>query len=64
MDGRSMKIEKINFLKEIKRIARGQETKAEPSLIAMWAIPWIKAGLETDEVNRLEQMYRLEDPRD
>jgi hypothetical protein len=55
---------KIDLLAELNRMARGRKTKSDPRTIAMCAISWVKAGLAQTDIEQLECLYRLEDPRD
>ena len=58
-----MTYRKVNYLTELRRMKRGQKTKADPRDIADWALQWAKYGLAQTEVEQLERLYRLEDPR-
>ncbi len=62
-----MAYQRVNWLADLKRMARGQKPKAEPWLVAELAARWSEAGIraseDTDEVGQLERMLRLEDPR-
>ncbi len=59
--------QKINWMVDLKRMARGQKPKAEPWFVAEWAARWAEAGIraseDADEVGQLERMLRLEDTR-
>jgi hypothetical protein len=55
--------QKVNVLADLKRMAKGQKPNAEPWVVAMLAVPWVEAGLETNENNQLERLFRLDDPR-
>jgi len=58
-----MAYQKINLLADLGRLGRGQKTKLDTRRLAKWALKYVKAGLEQTDIGRLEQMYRLEDPR-
>jgi hypothetical protein len=54
---------KVNFFTELGRMARNQKPSVPGHLVAEWAVRRVKAGLGTDEVEQLERMFALEDPR-
>ncbi len=62
-----MTYQRADCLADLKRMARGQKPKAQPWLVAEWAVRWAEAGIraseESDEVGQLECLMRLEDPR-
>lgn len=58
-----MTYQKIDVLAELKRMEKGQAPKVAPWLVTALAAPLVQAGLDNKEVNRLERLYRLEDPR-
>jgi hypothetical protein len=55
---------KINVLTELRKMAKGRPTRVHPRVVAAAAVEWVKAGLAGDEVERLEQLFRLTDSRD
>jgi hypothetical protein len=52
------------MLTELKRLARGKETTIPARFVAAWAVSWAKAGLAQTDIERLERLYELVDPRD
>ena len=58
-----MTYQKINYLAELKRLARGKETKIPARDVAQWAERWVKAGLAQIDIEQLERLYRLPDTR-
>ena len=54
---------KLDCLDELKRLARGQKTTLPARDIAEWAVSWVKAGLAQTDIEQLERLYRLPDPR-
>ena len=40
-------IRKFDMLRELKRRAHGKKTSLPARYIVQWAVPWVKAGLET-----------------
>jgi hypothetical protein len=58
-----MAYQKINVLAELRKLAKGKQTKAPAWLIAELSIPHVQAGARDRAVDELERLYRLEDPR-
>ena len=55
---------KLNFITDLKRMKRGQKTKADPRDIADWALQWVKVVVAQTDIEQLERLYRLKDPRE
>jgi hypothetical protein len=67
-------VQKLNYVTELKRLAKGQKTRScggDPQWVAQWALPLVEyalAQLEEERiaetgVTELERMFKLEDPR-
>lgn len=62
-EDRIVTYQKISVLAELRKLAAGKSTKSPVSLIAELAIPRVLAGLREHDVDALELLYRLDDPR-
>lgn len=58
-----MVYQKINVLAELRKLATGEPTKAPADLIAVSAIPLVRAGMREKDVEELERLYTLSDKR-
>jgi len=58
-----MTYQKINYRVELRRLAGGQKTAIPASEIAGLVEPWVKAGLAQTDIEQLERLYSLPDPR-
>lgn len=58
-----MAYRKINLETELKRLARGKKTVRPTREVAEWATQWVRAGLERTDLEQLERLHRLKDPR-
>lgn len=54
---------KVDAVRELKKIAEGKPTKANLRCIAIAVLPLLQATDNRDDVDFLERLYRLEDPR-
>jgi hypothetical protein len=54
---------RINVLAELRKLAKDKPTKTPACIIADWAFPLVLAGLRERDVDELERLYSLEDPR-
>lgn len=58
-----MTYEKLNVLTELRKLAKGTRTKAPAWLISEISIPLVRAGIRNRDIDDLERLYMLEDPR-
>lgn len=60
-------IQRLNMERELVLLAHGKKTHTLPEVIADWALEFVRADLPApahhDELQWLEKLYRLEDPR-
>jgi len=57
-----MKYQKTSVTRELKRLKR-KMTDPQDRATLDCALVWVKAGLAQTEVEQLERLYRLEDPK-
>ena len=58
-----MKYQKTSVTRELKRLKR-KMTNPQDRATLDWALVWVKAGLAQTDIEQLERLYRLPDPRD
>jgi hypothetical protein len=54
---------KLNVLTELKKLAHGKRTKTPADVIARLALDYVRAGMVNPDIEELERLYRLPDPR-
>ena len=58
-----MTYRKINLETELRRMAQGKKTTRPAREVAEWALQWVKVGLAQTDIEQLERLLQLPDPR-